>query len=145
MGELIFFGVVALLTLMGSAFLAIAVALGKKQKNKVKNCTHKTTARVIGMQRMTNRNSYATPTISWYPVYEYYAGPQRLEKQSTFGQDNQIFYEGQIVELFYNPNDWNEYYVPAERTGKLNTILGIVGCILLACTVLAVIGYTLIF
>ena len=90
MGKLIFFAAAALLALMGIIFLSISSVLGKKYKRKIEHCTHKTTARVITMRRVTSHDSYATPTISWYPVYEYYVGTQKLEKHSNYGQDKQI-------------------------------------------------------
>lgn len=145
MGKLIVFAVVLLLCLMGSIFLIIAIVLGKKYKQKLENCTCKTVARVIEMRRMTSRDHYSTPTTSWFPVYEYYVGRQRIEKHSSFGQDKQIFYDGQTVELFYNPSDWNEYYVPAEKTEKMKWIMGIVGSVLLGCAVLVMTLYMFVF
>lgn len=145
MAKLIFFAVVCVLGLVGSVFLIAAAVLGKKYKQRVENCTHKTTARVLEMRRVISRDHYSTPTTSWFPVYEYYVGKQRIEKQSSFGQGKQIFYDGQMVELFYNPSDWNEYFVPAEKSEKVKWIMGLVGGILLACALIAVMVYVLVF
>ena len=145
MGKLIVFAVVLLLFLMGSVFLIVFVVMGKKHKHKVENCTCKTKAKVIEMRKLTSRDHYSTPTTSWFPVYEYYVGIQRIEKQSSFGQDKQIFYDGQVVDLFYNPLNCNEYYVPEEKTEKMKWIMGIVGSALFAGAVIVLVGSMLIF
>ena len=144
MGRLIVFAVVLLLFLMGSVFLIVSVVMGKKHRHRVENCTCKIKARVIEMRKMTSRDHHSTPTTSWFPVYEYYVGKQRIEKQSSFGQGKQIFYDGQIVDLFYNPSNWNEYYVPEEKTEKMKWIMGFVGSVLLAGAVIVLIGSMLI-
>lgn len=145
MGKMIFFAATILLAILGLIFLVISMVIGRKIEQKQVNCTQRTVAKVITMNRVTSRDSYSTPTISWYPVYEYYIGEQRIEKQSNFGQDKQIFYDGQQVELYYNPADWNEYYVPEENVEKMRWIMGVVGGILLACAVASISLYMFIF
>ena len=143
---IIIYAVVLLLSIMGTIFITIATILRIRLKKQRKCCTRKVKAVVTEMKRLTASSNYSTPTTAWFPVYKYYIGKgQYIEVQSNFGQDKQIFHDLQEVDLFYNPDNCTEYYVPAENVGYMQTVMFIVGGILTVCGILVLVGYFVAF
>lgn len=118
---------------VGAVLIIIAIVFELNHKKKIVNCTVQTTGTVIKIERYSSSDGFSTPTVSWFPVYEYYADGYRIEKRSSFGFAKQIFYEGQKVEILYNPLNYNEYYVPEASTGNVSLILGTIGSVFILC------------
>lgn len=102
-------------------FLGVAALFFVIRKNSKKKidllkqlCTNITPATVIKMdrKRFSHSDYY---TYVWYPTYEYYVYGVRCEKESSVGNSKKLFEEGQQTELYYNPNNSEEIYVPAEK------------------------------
>lgn len=120
------------IVLVGVIFTVVSIGVNHGNKKKVQRCKVLTKGRVVDMQReASTSNTDGVATFSWYPVYEYTADEHIIRKRSYFGQAKQAFYPGEEVEIYYNANDYNEFYVPKEHTGKLIMAFQIIGAMLL--------------
>lgn len=87
-------------------------------------CTCKTTATVREIQEdkknwydvdfVLRRYQYSGDRHSSYPVYEYYVNGINIRRRGNVGIKEDDFYPGQTVELYYNPENPDEIYVPQE-------------------------------
>lgn len=115
--------------LCGLVFSIIGICMSIYQKNKEKKCTEKAKGKVIELVKNYSRNDMGNNyTIMWHPVIEYYIGEITVKKQSAYGRSSPKYFEGQEIEVFYNPNDYNQYFIIGDSTGKLlSTIFIILG------------------
>lgn len=119
------------LLLLSIIFLAISSVVKEKQKQQKKNCTEKTTAKVIKMDLDHHKLSYNGPyTNYWVPIFEYYVNGERYIRTGSFGYSTEVFSKGQEVEICYNPNNPDEFYAANEEQDKVARILRLVGAIL---------------
>lgn len=121
--------------LIGIIFFMIGIGILRNRKKKEINCTSKTYGKVKDIVRQRNYdldNDYST--YSWYPIFEYNIGELKFVKQSSYGSSTTKYVIGQDVEIYYNPDDYNDYYIAGEslpRTlGKIFTIVGVVAIII---------------
>ena len=88
---------------------------------------------IIGIVML--KNSY-----SWRPVFEYNIGELKFIKESSYGSSQSKYAIGQNVEIYYNPEDYNEYYVVGDTLPKtLGTIFTIVGIIAIIISIVSTI------
>lgn len=123
---IIFFGIGSLL---GIIFSIVGISILNRRKIKEKNCTSKTFGKVTDLIRHQNYSSNGSSSSNWHPVFEYNIGGElKFIKESFYGSSQAKYAIGQTVELYYNPEDYNEYYVPSEtlpkKLGKIFTIVG---------------------
>ena len=102
-------------------------ARGKVQENIEKRdevCTELTDATIIRVKKIRKKvnDKYVN---RWRPVYEYYVDDVRYEKESTGYYKNGVFETGDQTEIYYNPDNPEEMYVPAEKTEDSVLILTI--------------------
>lgn len=141
----IIWGMAAVFGLVGIIFLTVSILMTAAGNRHAKNCTAQTVGTVTDMQRETTYgDDSSAPSTSWFPVYEYYAGNRKITKRSYYGQARQIFYTGQKVTVWYNPENCNEFYVPEEKSGKFKWIFGLTGAALIIFALLAVLVCRLI-
>lgn len=116
MGIFIIFFILALI------FLGTYLYSDKRLKNKIKNCTNRTVGTIIEFTSekynwYTNdvhaKHSYIYPT--WYPIYSYNINGKEIIKKGETGIVVSDFYIGQKVNLYYNPLNIEEIYVPEEK------------------------------
>ena len=114
--------------LIGLIFFISGIIILKNRKKKEKNCTSKTHGKVIDILKHENRGIDSTYTYSWHPVFEYTIGNLKYVKESFYGFSESKFAIGQDVEILFNPENYNEFYVANEtlpRTlGRIFTIIG---------------------
>jgi hypothetical protein len=140
MGQIIIIFASVILCFIGAVFLIVSLAMGRSIARKKQECTMQTTAAVVSLdRRMGSHHSGSMSSVSWYPTYEYYAGGQKIVRESNIGSGDQKFYVGQKVTLHYNPQNYTDYYVEEENAGILRLIFMIVGIVLLVCGVATVI------
>lgn len=124
---LIFSGIFGLL---GFTFSVIGICILRNRKKKEKNCTSKIYGKVKDVIRHQSYSSDGGYNSSWHPVYEYNVGELKFIKESLYGSSQSKFAIGQDIEIYCNPENYNEYYVPEENLpniiGKTFTIIGIV-------------------
>lgn len=120
---------------LGGIFFIIGLVLLNKFKSKRIKCTEKTYGKVTDIIKEISLNTDGRGyTYMWYPVFEYTIGELKFKKQSYYGGGQVKFAIGQEVEIYYNPENYNEFYVSGENTpktiGKIFSIIGIVLMIL---------------
>ena len=103
-------------------------ARGKVQENIEKRnevCTEVTDATIIQLKKFRKKvnDKYVN---RWRPVYEYYVDDVRYEKESTGYYKNGVFEEGDQMEIYYNPENPEEMYIPAEKAEDSVMILTII-------------------
>ena len=126
--------------LVGVVFFVIGTAMRANRKRKEENCTSRTWGTVVDLVRRESRDSDGTYSASWHPVFEYHIGGMTFIKESNFGSSQAKFAIGQNVEIYYNPGDYNEFYVPGEKLPKLiGTIFTAVGVAAILVAVIAAI------
>ena len=125
--------------LVGAIFTAIGVGITTNRRRKEQLCTMYTQGTVVDVVRRVN-HSTSSSSVSWHPVFSYYAGGQQIERESHFGSSKPRFAVGQAVQVYYDPYDPERYYVPEESVvkllGRIFTWVGI-GCFAMAAIALA--------
>lgn len=113
-GILVLSVIVVVFGALGVIFAVLRNHSKKKFDQKKRICRNGTNATVVRIVKKRIRRS-DMDSFSWYPTYEYYVNGIRYEKESTFGNKKKLFQEGQLVEIYYNPANPEEFYVPAEK------------------------------
>lgn len=114
--------------LIGVIFLVIGIVMINNRKKKERNCTSKTYGKVTNIVTHKNYNENSGYSTSWHPVIEYNVGELKFIKESQCGSSQPKYAIGQDVEVYYNPENYNEYYVAGDTLPKtLATIFTIVG------------------
>ncbi len=108
-------------------------------KNMEKNksvCTSKTLGKVIDIEEDTRE------MIAYNPVFEYTVGDYKYVKEYTYGSNVIPYKIGQEVEIYYNPNKPDQYYVKGDtlykRVAKIAVLIGI--CFLFVSLIFVVIA-----
>ena len=116
--------------LVGAIFLIIGIAMFNNRKKKERNCTLMTHGKVTDMVRRKSYNRDGEYTLSWYPVVEYNVGELKFTKESPYGSYQPKYTIGQDIEVYYNPEDYDEYYIAGDSLPKtLATIFTVVGIV----------------
>ena len=114
--------------LVGVAFFIIGMVMLNNRKKKEINCTSKTYGKVTDIVRHQSYDIDGGYNSSWHPVFEYNIGELKFIKESPYGKSQSKYAIGQDVEVYYNPEDYNEYYIAGDALPKtLATIFTIVG------------------
>lgn len=119
--------------LAGIVFTLTGVLLLLIRSKRKANCTSIIKGKVTDIVKRKGiyDKEYGYSTL-WHPVFEYTVDEVKYVKESNYGTSKAKFRIGQEVEIFYNPDDNNEYYVKEENGPKtLGVIFTIVGLILL--------------
>ena len=106
---------------IGAIFFTIGIVMCNIQKKKKINCTSKTYGKVIDIvkRRHHTHGSRRTHMYLWHPVFEYYVGEIKFIKESSIGRTEVKYGIGQEVEVYYNPKNYNEYYIGGENGYKI--------------------------
>ena len=114
--------------LVGVAFFIIGMVMLNNRKKKEINFTSKTYGKVTDIVRHQSYDRDGGYNSSWHPVFEYNIGELKFIKESPYGKSQSKYAIGQDVEVYYNPEDYNEYYIAGDALPKtLATIFTIVG------------------
>ena len=129
----------ALIFIMGIGVLFIIVGivamnLGNGLK---KRCTEKTIGTVVEIV-CREQSDYTRPT--YFPVIEYQAGDSTVSQMSNSGEYPSKYEVGDQVEIYYNPNNVQEYIIKGDSNpnfvgiiaivlGSIAALVGIVGII----------------
>lgn len=105
--------------LIGAVFIIMAVALVNSRKKKETRCTAKTHGKVIDIVKHQNYDRKGQPyNATWHAVFEYTIGELKFIKESSYGSSHLDCAIGQEIEVYYNPEDYDEYYVPGNSFPK---------------------------
>lgn len=121
------FGMLAIL------FLSIGIIMTKNRKRREQKCTEKTWGKVIDIVKRESYDFDRVRTVTWHPVVEYTIGNLKFVKESMYGNSTSKYAIGQNIEICYNPEDYNEYYIVGENTSK------IIGTIFIAAGIIPII------
>lgn len=80
-----------------------------------KNCPSTADATIIEFKKVPTRRAMYT----YYPVYSYTVDGVEHTIKSKTGKSSWKFHVGDIIQLKYNPNNPNIYYVPSDKTRYL--------------------------
>lgn len=78
---------------------------------KRKKCNVITSGTVIDIVRDVSRDSDGGVSTTLHPIFEYNASGNTYIKKSSFGSTSCKYHIGQEVEIFYNSEKPDEYYV----------------------------------
>lgn len=123
---LIFVGGAILFWLIGVLFFVIQVHMKKSLEETKEICTDFTYATVIEMEK-----TYETEfdDYYYYPTYEYFVDDVRYEIETGNGSNRRMFDEGEEVELYYNPDNPEEVYIPGEQQEIELIIFNVIGVV----------------
>lgn len=128
--------------LIGLAIVLIGFWFYKRQQNLKSVCTMQTAGKVISIERRvefntetdSNGNTRKSKSVTYYPVFQYIVNGKSIEKKSTVGTSRPRFTEGQDINISFNPNNPEQFYVAedkaAERFGIYFMIFGVAVLIL---------------
>ena len=88
-------------------------------------CTEKTTGTVVENVIEKSYNSKNTSYL-YFPVIEYQVGDRIISQKSSSGQNPPKYKVGEQVEVYYNPNNVEEYIIKGDSTPKFLGILFVV-------------------
>jgi len=90
--------------LVGAIFLAVGVGLRRAAQRKEDRLRARTTGTVTEVvRRYSHSDGGDTPV--WYPIVEFEAEGRRISLESGDGGGRKRFYEGQRVEVLFDPDD----------------------------------------
>ena len=131
-------------TLIGAIFLIIGIAMYYNNKRKKVNCTSSTYGKVTDIVRHQSYDRDGGYSSNWHPIFEYNVGELKFIKESPYGSSQSKYAIGQNVEVYFNPENYNEYYIAGDtlptKLAKIFIFVGI-GAIVMAATVAMLIIY----
>ena len=112
---IIFCGVWALI---GIVFLTMGIVMYRNEKKLKENCTEMTYGTVTDIIRNVARDEKGSYNDSFNPLFEYNIGELKYIKESSYGTPQPQYAIGQKVEVYYNPENPNEFYISGETFRK---------------------------
>lgn len=84
------------------------------------NCSVATKGTIVKVIKKYNRLGDSTSRHIYLPVYEYMANGKQITVKSEYGSFSFKTYQvGMQVELYYNPHNPTEFYVPADNADSI--------------------------
>lgn len=137
---------IGITSILGIIFLCIGLGIKNNKKRKIANCSSSTKGKVIDIvKRFYGDGIHDSAGYMYHPKIEYNVNEQEYVKISNFGTNPSKYEIGQEVEIHYNPDKCDMYYIEGDNTQKkLETIFTVVGSIVLIMAVLVGIIGTII-
>ena len=104
--------------LVGAVFLAVGFGLRRaslRREERLRARTDGTIAEVVRHERHTSNGR----SVSWYPIVEFEVDGHRISLESSDGSGRKAFYEGQRVEVLYDPDDPACFRLAGRNAGLL--------------------------
>lgn len=113
-------------------FGAIGICIGKSNRKKLRTCTVKTIAKVVGIERRVVSGNDSLGGVSYHPIFEYHTGNVCFKETCVWGNNPSHYQVGQEVVLCYNPDKPTAYLIENDKTSKvLNVVFTCVGALFL--------------
>ena len=136
--SLILAGVIFLL--VGIIFAIAGIIVMQQDNSLKKRCTEQAIGTVVEV--ICERDSNTTSddiTYTYFPVIEYQVGDRTISQRSRSGQTPPKYQVGDQVEIYYNPNDVEEFIIKGDLTPKyfgigftvIGAIVAVIGVIIL--------------
>ena len=131
-----------LILIISLIFLGISIYIKISDANKKKACTQKADGAVTDViKNEITGNIGEASMYSWIPVFTYKVNGQEISKRSIYGAERQMFYIGQKVTVYYNPDDINDYYVLEEKNiSKIQKLFFIISMILIIVSMMCILA-----
>ena len=111
--------------LVGAIFLAVGFGLRAAFRRREERMRARATGTVTEVVRRASNDS-----ATFYPIVEFEADGRRISLESSDGGGRKRFYEGQSVEVLYDPDDPSQFMLDGFSTqalvGKIFLIIGLV-------------------
>lgn len=128
--------------LVGTVFLGVGIAFSHSFRRKEERLRARATGTVAEVVRREHHGSNGG-SVNWYPIVEFDVDGRTLSLECEDGGGRKVFYEGQRVEVLYDPDDPACFRLegrsPVGLLGRVFIIVGLV-CIALGAVVGALVG-----
>ena len=108
------------LAIFFAVFIISGIVMIKSYKHKQEVCTVKVEAVVIENKKVTHRsktkNGHRRTTTTYAPVYSYTYNGTDYTQKSSVSANPPVFNVGDRVELYLNPSNPQEIFVPRDKT-----------------------------
>lgn len=128
--------------LVGTVFLGVGIAFRRSFLRKEERLRARATGTVTEVVRREHHNTQGN-SVNWYPIVEFDVDGRALSLECEDGGGRKAFYEGQRVEVLYDPDDPACFRLEGRSpVGLLSRVFIIVGlaCIALGAAVGALVG-----
>lgn len=118
--------------ILGIIFYFIS-KIGKKHlEKKQKNCNILKEATIVEVKREDFDSFRPTDSfITYYPIYQYEKDNKVIKRIGNVGNKKEKYPIGKTVQIYINPNNDNDIYVPSENAENIFNIFKITGTILI--------------
>ncbi|MDE5778010.1 MAG: DUF3592 domain-containing protein [Lachnospiraceae bacterium] len=100
-----------------SGFFMLRYSL--KVKKRKEDCSVAAKGTIVKVIKEYNRLGDTTSRHIYYPVYEYMANGEQITVKSKEGLfSSKVYQVGTQVELYYNPQNTEQIYVPSDKAGS---------------------------
>lgn len=108
----------------GFFMLRFSLKLKKKLKQRKEDCSIATEGTVVKAIKKYVRTGDSPNRHMYFPVYEYTGNGEKITVKSEYGTHTPAAYQvGMQVELYYNPHNPTEIYVPADKADTVQIAL----------------------
>lgn len=121
----------------GILFLILAAVFRHTRKKKEAVCTRLIKGTVARIERVSSWDSEGYVSVSWHPVYEYDVDGVHYEKRSNLGNSQQDMHEGEIVDIYVDPENPDEYYCKKDPSGTIVKMFFFMGLLFLVIGIVA--------
>ncbi|MDO4867126.1 MAG: DUF3592 domain-containing protein [Clostridia bacterium] len=117
--------------LVGVIFLAIGIGMRRSYIQREERLRGRAEGRIVEVVRR-ERHSSRGDGVNWYPIVEFDVDGRRVALECDDGDGRKKYYEGQSVEVRYDPDDPATFRLEGDSAihllGKIFLAVGI-GCI----------------
>lgn len=130
-------GAFIFIAVIGVVFIVLGIVAINLGNGLKKRCTEKTIGTVV---EIISREQIDDTNPTYFPVIEYQVGDRTISQMSNSGDYPPKYEVGDQVEIYYNPNNVQEFIIKGDSThnfvgiiaivlGSIATVVGIVGII----------------
>ena len=112
--------------LVGAVFLAVGLSARRRRRLKEERLRARASGTVVEVVRRSSGDS-----VSFYPIVEFEFDGRRISLESETGGGRKRYYEGQAVEVLYDPDDPACFRLENDNAGL--TVSGILLAVGIAC------------
>ena len=117
--------------LVGIIFIIFGIVTMNQVNDLKRRCTEETIGTVVEVicesDYSSTEDSY---TYTYYPVIEYQVGERTISQKSRSGQYPPKYKVGEQVEIYYNPDNAEEYIIKGDSTPhSLGLVFVVIGSI----------------
>ena len=121
-----------LLGVIGFVFVFGVIAMTVSENRRRRDCTQAVMAEIVDIVQIESTEfDVYSPTVSWYPIYEYWTGEGWVRVKANVGGKKNKYKIGQKIELYVNLDNLNRFYCPSENEKFIQIIFGFIGMLLL--------------